>query len=451
MLVSVVIPTLNAGSRFRETLGAIFDQRVDADLEVIVVDSGSVDGTLALCREYPIKVLEIPAESFSHGGTRNLGISRSHGASCVFLVQDAVPVGTDWLHQLLQPLRADPRIAGVYARQIPYPEADTYTRLMFEMWGVSGAKSVIREIGDMREYTRLSWEQKAAFCAFSNVSSVLRRSVWEQHPFLPLPYAEDLAWAREVLEAGYRLVYNPEAVVMHSHQRPWREVLQRTFIDGRTVPRIFQAEIAPLPFADLDRIAKLLRAELESATVWATRTLPAVCDPESVLPRPSPQALGILLRAESPWLHKTSSDEKWLHLLDGFETVQGNHRFWRKALRKGSRVQWLELLSLPVVGKALFAVLWRTYWIWFRRTLDFHTLLWLYFTDHATVSLPDAFTVPLLTYLQRFREACVTDPLNVWRHVLIDVAGKLLGQQAYGAEQNGSILEGAALDWLRGL
>ena len=69
----------------------------------------------------------------------------------------------------------------------------------------------------------------ASFYFFSNVSSVLRRSVWQQFPFPEVEFAEDQLWAKGVLEAGYQTAYRADSLVYHSHgYGPWMN-LRRHF------------------------------------------------------------------------------------------------------------------------------------------------------------------------------------------------------------------------------
>src|SRR5689334_11328597 len=104
-MVSIVIPKKNAGAEFRKILAAI--RRQTRTSEIVVVDSGSSDGTVEVAREFGAIVKSIPPESFNHGETRNDGIREAAGSLCVMLVQDAVPVGEDWLENLLSPLSDD--------------------------------------------------------------------------------------------------------------------------------------------------------------------------------------------------------------------------------------------------------------------------------------------------------------------------------------------------------
>ena len=95
---SIVVPTKNAGSLFREVLDAVFAQA--GDFDVLVIDSGSTDGTTDLVEEYPAKLLEIPPKTFDHGGTRNLGAERTDGEFVVFLTQDATPMDGWIIHRM---------------------------------------------------------------------------------------------------------------------------------------------------------------------------------------------------------------------------------------------------------------------------------------------------------------------------------------------------------------
>ena len=49
-----------------------------------------------------------------------------------------------------------------------------------------------------------------------NAASCVRRSVWLDHPFT-LPAAEDLDWAKRMVDDSYFIVYDPSIAVYHSH------------------------------------------------------------------------------------------------------------------------------------------------------------------------------------------------------------------------------------------
>ncbi|HET8592797.1 MAG TPA: glycosyltransferase, partial [Solirubrobacterales bacterium] len=72
-MISVVIPVRNGGEPMRRCLEAIRAQEVADEVEIVVVDSGSTDGTQELARSFGARVHEIEPHEFNHGATRNLG------------------------------------------------------------------------------------------------------------------------------------------------------------------------------------------------------------------------------------------------------------------------------------------------------------------------------------------------------------------------------------------
>src|SRR3954465_12673248 len=98
--VSVAVPVLDGGPLFRELLAAVRAQRIDAEVEIVVVDSGSSDDSVTAARAHGAVVEEIPRAAFSHGGTRNRLMELASGDVVAFLTQDALPAGDRWLAAL---------------------------------------------------------------------------------------------------------------------------------------------------------------------------------------------------------------------------------------------------------------------------------------------------------------------------------------------------------------
>jgi glycosyltransferase involved in cell wall biosynthesis len=244
-LASIVVPTRNGA----DTLPALFDsvsrQRASFPYEVIAVDSGSTDGSLDLLRRRADRLVEIAAGSFDHGLTRNLGIELARGELVVLLVQDAVPADDRWLAELTAPLLSQADVAGVFARQRPRPDASAITRYYQDRWVAAADEGRVVAIGDPAEFAVLQPMDRFLKCAFDNVCSCIRRSVWQRHPFRSTPIAEDLEWARAVLLAGHRLAYAPRAVVVHSHDRPARYEFARTYLLHRRLYELFELRTIP--------------------------------------------------------------------------------------------------------------------------------------------------------------------------------------------------------------
>ena len=255
--VSILILTKNGMATLPATLDRIAEQNRDRPLEVVAVDSGSTDGTTELLARRVDKLVEIPAASFNHGGTRNLGIRHCSGELIVLIVQDALPISKDWLITLTRPLLEDKSIAGSYARQVPRPDADAVTRYYVEHYLGGSATPRTSSVSDRKEFDRLSALERLALCTFDNVCSCIRRSVWQDHEFPESFIAEDVAWAREVLLAGYQLAFVASAVVVHSHHRSARYELDRTYL-------IHQRFHALFGLATVPSVLHLVRAVLTS-------------------------------------------------------------------------------------------------------------------------------------------------------------------------------------------
>ena len=228
----MVIPVKNGGEILEECLEALFSQETVHEMEVLAVDSGSTDGSLDTLARYPVRVVSIPPEEFSHGDTRNFGASLTSGDVIVFLVQDAVAQGRGWLDRLVSNLETDDRVGGAFCRVIPRPDCGPLVER-----GVRGDLN----FGDRRieyAYDRFDapegWDPhtRRIRANFNDVASCLRRGVWGRIPLQRTPFGEDIVWADSVQRAGWRIVFDPEAVVIHSHEYRPRSIFPRTHVDA---------------------------------------------------------------------------------------------------------------------------------------------------------------------------------------------------------------------------
>ena len=242
--VSVVIPTKNAGPLLREVLGKVRAQDTSRHVEIVAFDSGSTDGTVAMLREFGARVTEIPPSEFNHGLTRNQAIASARAPLVVLLTQDAVPADARWLEALLAPFE-DEEVAGTYARQIPRAAADALTRHSLESWVAGSRERRVQRLPDRASYLRLHPMERYRLCVFDDVCAAIRRSVWERIPYEWAYFAEDLDWGKKVLEAGYAIVYDPAAAVVHSHDRSvWYEY-RRTYVCHRRLYELFGLRCVP--------------------------------------------------------------------------------------------------------------------------------------------------------------------------------------------------------------
>ena len=230
--VSVVVPTLNAAQHLRALLEALRSQFPQAPQEILIVDSGSRDGTVSAVQTAGVPVRVIAIDRFSHGKARNLGVRETTGDIVVFMSQDAIPENARWLAELIAPY-AIPEVAATFSRQVPRPDANPMERFFLRSHFPAGEPVCMRRSG--HEDLRF---QRDVF--FSNVSSSARRSALVAHPFDEgLIMSEDQQFARDVLLAGMSVVYVPSSVVMHSHNYSFIGAVRRYFDSVYSLRQIF--------------------------------------------------------------------------------------------------------------------------------------------------------------------------------------------------------------------
>ena len=240
-MISVLIPTLNGGEELRECLRALNRQVLEQEMEILVLDSGSGDHSVQIAQAEGARVLSIPQGEFSHGRARNQLARAASGELLVFLSQDAIPQGVDFLARLLAPLQ-ERRVAGVYGRQqarvgAPPPE-------QFFLAFMYGEKPRVQEA---RGPEQLSMESTL----FSNVCSALRRTELLEQPFAEdLIMSEDQEWSARMLLQGRLIIYQPDALVIHSHTYTLARAFKRFFDSGVSASRAYLAgEEGELPRA----------------------------------------------------------------------------------------------------------------------------------------------------------------------------------------------------------
>lgn len=226
---SILIPTKNGAQDIGACLEAIFSQKGAGPLEVLVIDSGSTDATVEITRRYPVRLEQIPPETFHHARTRNYAAGLAKGEVLVFLSQDAIPASEAWLAAFLSDLKQQ-GVGAVYGRQLPKAESGLERRSAFAaMYG--GARIVkmpMDGVGLGHKYYH-----------FSNANSAIWKKVWEATRFPEeLKVFEDVGIAKRILDSGWSIVYEPGAAVYHSHDFPVGILFKRYFDIGVVYQRL---------------------------------------------------------------------------------------------------------------------------------------------------------------------------------------------------------------------
>lgn len=319
MKASVVIPTKNPGGIFRQVLRAVLKQKTSFDFDVLVIDSGSIDGTIEFVEEQNdprLTLHRIPPESYGHGKTRNLGIRMTRGEFAVMLTHDAQPVDDHWLEQMVATAESDDSIAGVFGKHIAYPHASWYTARELELHFSGFEATPVVSLSDRQRFdTDPGYRQFLHF--FSDNNALLRRSVWEKYPYPDVDFAEDQIWAQTIIEAGYAKAYAPRAVVYHSHDYGLFERLQRSYDESYALKRLFGYRLCASPVHLLRNwLAMSLRDVREGVAhrVWQSDFPTFVRAPIDNLMRLSGHMLGTYSNKLPQWLMKKLSRDKKLFM-----------------------------------------------------------------------------------------------------------------------------------------
>lgn len=305
-LVSIIIRTKNEERWITSCLQSVSSQKYQ-NIEIVIVDNFSTDQTLARAREFTIKELSI--EKFLPGKAINDGIRVSTGEIIVCLSGHCIPVNDEWLGNLVRNLN-DRTVAGVYGRQQPLSySSDFDKRDLVTVFGL-----------DRKVQLRDSF--------FHNANSAFRRDVWEKYPFDEnVTNIEDRVWGNQVISAGMKLVYEPDASVYH-----WHGIHQDLNPDrARRVVRILETIeglIPPSPSQEPEKLNTiaiipvrgksiklndhfLIKYSIEAAKSadYIKKVIVSTDDPETA-------ALAESFGAEIPFLRPKSLSEEYIDIVD---------------------------------------------------------------------------------------------------------------------------------------
>jgi rhamnosyltransferase len=223
--VSIVIRCFNEEQHIGRLLSGLLMQTIK-NIEIIIVDSGSTDATCSIAAQFPVQILKIDPATFSFGRALNIGCKVATGELIVIASAHVYPIYQEWLEQLLAPF-CNPDVALTYGKQRGCDLTKYSEHQIFATW-----------FPDKLETKK---SQNYPFC--NNANAAIRRDLWEQYPYDEnLTGLEDIDWAKRIMETGHKIVYVPDALIIHVHQETPTRIYNRYRRESIALKKIYPQE-----------------------------------------------------------------------------------------------------------------------------------------------------------------------------------------------------------------
>jgi len=201
-MLSVIVPAYNAERTIKDCIESLLNQDYKDKYEVIVVDDGSTDDTAQIMAKYPT-VKFIKQSNAGPAAARNRGASEANGEIILFTDSDCVPE-RDWIRMMLEPFHENKDVVGVKG---------IYRTKQRELT----ARFVQMEYEDKYRYM-----EKEDFIDFIDTYSAgfRKEKFMEMKGYdteFSVACAEDVELSYRLAKRGYKMIFNPRAIVYHKH------------------------------------------------------------------------------------------------------------------------------------------------------------------------------------------------------------------------------------------
>ncbi len=231
-MFSIVILTKNSIGVVENLVNALLDQDFPFEYEVIFMDNSSTDGTVDYLKNTPFKhkkVLNVPIGEFSHSGTRMRGALEAVGKFMMFFTDDIVPIGKNFLAELTKPVLEGKAAASYGICQVNPDLHDPIDAFIHNDWWVKHY-DVVEPI-PLFYWNYFPPEMRRRLCNFDNCSSCISREVLLDLKFPPVPYGEDMLFAKKMILNQQRIAISKGAKFFHWHKVSFSYLMKRMCID----------------------------------------------------------------------------------------------------------------------------------------------------------------------------------------------------------------------------
>lgn len=232
--VTVIIPVFNGEEELKKLLPMLKVQKGIASLQVVVIDSGSTDGSVRLAESFGCDVVSIRHEDFSHSLSRRMGAEKAKGEILVFMTQDALPENSVWLSKLVYPV-VSLDCAAATCWEKPRSDAEFFARVSAFNWEKAmESRNRISVLPEDESYESLR------YCAqLSDNACAVRRAYYFNVGCHEGKYAEDLGLGLKLLRDGKCIAQLCNPHVIHSHNRDAEYYFSRAITDAVSMKKLF--------------------------------------------------------------------------------------------------------------------------------------------------------------------------------------------------------------------
>lgn len=229
---SIVVLTKNSMGIINRLVDRILEQQFEHEYEVVFMDNSSTDDTVEYLKSTPFKhkkILNVPIGEFSHSGTRMRGAEAAEGKYCIFFTDDIIPIGNDFLTELTRPVLENKAPATYGVCQIDPKTSDPIDSYLHNGWW-QDFHDVVEPLSEFY-WNYLPPGLRRRLCNFDNCSSCIDRDVLLKEKFPPVPYGEDMMFAKHMLLNNYKVALSKNAKFYHWHKVSFSYLMKRMCID----------------------------------------------------------------------------------------------------------------------------------------------------------------------------------------------------------------------------
>ena len=156
--VSIIMPTLNSIRTLRESLESIYNQDYPKELiELIIIDGGSSDATLAVATEFNARVINRPDKRDNPESRKALGIAEAKNELVALIDSDNILPHKLWLRNLIEPLVKNPDIVATQPLRYLYDRSFSLLNRYFALFGVNDPIAYYFNKRDRQSWAESGW------------------------------------------------------------------------------------------------------------------------------------------------------------------------------------------------------------------------------------------------------------------------------------------------------